>query len=203
MTDRSRFLKRKPLGAFFALFLLMPVACSPGEDTPREESAAREEGDEEEFENPCARDAPPEASALEGERPKEGATIVAVTGVEYAFQGIQDQYPAGNYGFELTNSGQQVHEIALVKVKAGETRSIAELMQLPEEEQEQAAEYVGGTVACPGDKAEALGVELQSGRYSMVCFIPVGFTPETTEQQAEDLGPPHFTQGMVKDFTVS
>lgn len=93
--------------------------------------------------------------------------------------------------------------MAVVKVKEGETRPIADIMQLPEEEQEQAAEYIGGTVACPGKTAEALGLTLEPGRYSMICFIPVGLTPEVRKEGAEELGPPHFSRGMVKDFTVA
>lgn len=126
-----------------------------------------------------------------------------VTAREYAFDGVQDQYSPGEYGFELTNSGAEAHEMAVVKVKEGETRPIADIMQLPEEEQEQAAEYIGGTVACPGKTAEALGLTLEQGRYSMICFNPVGLTPEVRKEGAEELGPPHFSRGMVKDFTVA
>lgn len=195
--------RRTALIASAVLLVILSVSCSSAREDRPQDKAAQGEEQEEDFENPCDPNAPAEASALEGERPKEGATVVGVTGVEFAFQGVQDQYPAGSYGFELTNSGQEAHEMAVVKVKAGETRSAAEIMQLPEAEQEQVAEYLGGSVACPGKKADALGLELENGRYSMICFIPVGLTPEIRKENADDLGPPHFTEGMVKDFTVS
>jgi hypothetical protein len=41
--------------------------------------------------------------------------------------------------------------------------------------------------------------DLTSGSYAAVCFIPVGSVDEETEAD----GPPHFTQGMKTEFTVS
>jgi hypothetical protein len=47
---------------------------------------------------------------------------------------------------------------------------------------------------------------LEPGRYAMVCFIPVGFTPEVAAEAAasgtEPEGAPHFTEGMIAEFTV-
>ncbi|CAN5817484.1 hypothetical protein BH23ACT12_BH23ACT12_24460 [soil metagenome] len=182
------------------LLALLAGSCSSTRDDLPQESAAEQEED---FENPCDPNAPAEASELEGESAKEGAAAVNVTAVEFAFQGVQDEYPAGDYGFKLVNSGQQAHEMAVVRIQEGESRPVAEIMQLPEEEQEKVAEYLGGSVACPGKEAEALGLTLEQGRYSMICFIPVGLTPDIRKEGADKLGPPHFTVGMVKDFSVS
>ena len=45
-----------------------------------------------------------------------------------------------------------------------------------------------------------------AGDYVVVCFIPVGSTPEAiAEAEASGVeveGPPHFTQGMFQEFTV-
>ena len=46
--------------------------------------------------------------------------------------------------------------------------------------------------APPGEGGSTLA-ELSAGDYAMICFIPVG--------GGED-GPPHFTQGMIHEFTV-
>lgn len=54
------------------------------------------------------------------------------------------------------------------------------------------AEFVTATFAEPGDEGSAL-VTLEPGDYAMVCFVPVG--------GGED-GPPHFTEGMLHEFTV-
>ena len=38
----------------------------------------------------------------------------------------------------------------------------------------------------------------------IVCFLPVGATPDNMEalESGELQGPPHFTEGMVEEFTV-
>jgi len=69
--------------------------------------------------------------------------------------------------------------------------------RLPEEEQEKVAEYLGGSVACPGKEAEALGLNLEQGRYSMICFIPVGLTPDVRKEDADKLGPPHCVHSLI------
>jgi hypothetical protein len=47
-------------------------------------------------------------------------------------------------------------------------------------------------------------VDLEPGRYVIACFLPVGATPENMEalESGELQGPPHFTQGMLEEFTV-
>ena len=167
-----------------------------------------QEADAEEHEgpvNPCDPGAPADALALEGAHASSDATIVEVTAVDHEFQGLDDSYPPGDYGFRMTNQGAEIHEMAVVRINDDETRSLDELIQLPEEEAQQVTEYLGGTVACPGQTAEALGIQLTPGRYVMLCFIPTGLTPDvpSTEEAFEVLGPPHFTQGMVTEIHVT
>jgi hypothetical protein len=49
-------------------------------------------------------------------------------------------------------------------------------------------------------------VQFNEGRYGPVCFFPVGSTPEAlaaAEESSQDIeAPPHFTQGMLAEFTV-
>ena len=39
----------------------------------------------------------------------------------------------------------------------------------------------------------------------IVCFLPVGATPDNMEalESGELQGPPHFSQGMLEEFTVA
>ena len=61
----------------------------------------------------------------------------------------------------------------------------------------------GASFGAPGD-SDTLFVDLEPGRYVIVCFLPVGATPDNMEalESGELEGPPHFTQGMVEEFTV-
>lgn len=70
----------------------------------------------------------------------------------------------------------------------------------------QKTEFAGVAFAGPGS-GDITFVDLDPGKYAVVCFIPVGTTDmadlEAGEgDQAEPAGPPHFTQGMVTEFTV-
>lgn len=118
---------------------------------------------------------------------------VEVELVDYGFH-VPDTLEAGTYAFTLTNSSEaEEHEMILMRKNDGVTLSAEELLELPEEEALSQAEPVAFGWAGPGETGSALA-ELTAGDYVMACFIPVG--------GGED-GPPHFTQGMVHELSVS
>ena len=128
----------------------------------------------------------------------------AVTAVDYAFEGIPASLTAGTYSFELTNQGQEQHEMIVFRKADGVTQSIEEIVELPEEESESLVEFAGAGFAPPGESSSAL-IELEAGEYGVVCFIPVGTTADASMEEVEEggeSGPPHFTQGMLAEFTV-
>jgi hypothetical protein len=117
---------------------------------------------------------------------------VEVTARDYAFE-APDTIVAGNTSFALTNTSEaEDHEMVIMRKAAGVDLSFEELLALPEEESQSKAEFVGFAMAPPGESGSSLAV-LEPGTYALVCFLPVG--------GAED-GPPHFTQGMIHEFTV-
>lgn len=175
------------------------VGC--GDDDPPP-SASGDDAAEEEV-NPCSPDAPAEATALEGEPAAEGAPITDVVGVEYRFEDVPTTLPAGPHGFRLIGEGDEFHELALIRVN--DDRPIETLLELPEDEQEEVTEYIGGLTACPGETSEeALGVTLEPGRYALVCFVPVGTTPDLTgdELLAAYENPSHLIEGMSAEIVV-
>ncbi len=118
---------------------------------------------------------------------------VGVTAVDYAFEDVPATIPAGTVAFELTNASEaEEHEMIVMRKADGVTQSWTELLALEEEESEGLAEFTTAGFAPPGGTGATMA-ELEPGSYVMVCFIPVG--------GAED-GPPHFSQGMVQEFTV-
>src|SRR5688572_28086126 len=114
-------------------------------------AAAEEEGEGEEGgppeANPCA---PGESGELApATPPADGATELAVTATEYAFEGL-DITATGEYAISLTNGGNELHELVLVKLLDEETP----LEELLASEEEPAMEEVAFTFACPGATGE-------------------------------------------------
>jgi hypothetical protein len=123
---------------------------------------------------------------------------IEVTAINYEYEGIPETLTAGEYGWLLDNEADEWHEIILVKRAEGATQSFEELLELPEEEAFQYIEIFGGAFAGPGESSGVV-TELVPGDYVAICFIPVG----TTSLDFEGEGPPHFTEGMLHEFTVT
>lgn len=138
----------------------------------------------------CGLEAPEGEDEEVATEPLEGAEVVQVTGVDFGFEGIPDQVPAGDVSFEFTNEGEAAHEMAMFKL--GEGVDLDELLASEEEPSEEEAQEVGGTFAPPGEGGAFLNAEgLETGKYAVVCFIP---GPE---------GKPHYELGMKQTFTVA
>lgn len=123
---------------------------------------------------------------------------VDVTAKDYAFEGIDDELDAGATSFEFTNDGKESHELVLLRKNEGVTETFDQLLELPEDQARSKVTGTGGTGGDPGDQ-DYLVADLKAGEYLAICFIPVGTTGEDTEGD----GPPHFTKGMKREFTVS
>jgi uncharacterized cupredoxin-like copper-binding protein len=123
---------------------------------------------------------------------------VDVTATEYEYDGIPDELPIGYTVTNLTNDGQEQHEMFTFKINDGVTESLDEIFELPEEEIFGKITPVNATFAVPGGTDTASWNLETPGNYAVVCFVPVGSVGET-----EGDGPPHFTEGMVHEFTVT
>ena len=103
--------------------------------------------------------------------------------------------PAGPVGFNLTNEGQELHEMIIARFK-DPSQTIEELIELPEKEAEKAVTTLGFMFANPGE-GDIQTFDLEPATYGTVCFIPVGTTPDKDGE-----GPPHAFEGMTAQFTV-
>lgn len=122
--------------------------------------------------------------------PLEGAEVVPVTAVDFAFEGLPAEVPAGAVSFELTNEGESAHEMVMFKL--GEGVDLDALLAAEEEPSEEEAQDVGSTFAPPGEGGAYLNAEdLEPGTYAVVCFIP---GPE---------GKAHYELGMKTTFKVA
>ena len=120
---------------------------------------------------------------------------VEVTGIDFEYEGVPETIDAGTVAFQFTNDAEtEDHMMGILKKKDGVDLTWEELLDLPEGEAESMTEFKGEAFAPAGESSSALA-ELDAGEYAMICFIPVG-SPEVED------GPPHFTQGMLAEFTV-
>ena len=125
---------------------------------------------------------------------------IEVTAVDYAFAGIPSEVESGT-SFELTNEGSEVHELVLVRRNDDVDLTFEELLELPGDEAEEFVTIVGGIVAEPGATSEDTITVEEPGDYLAICFVATGTTSLEDAESVE--GAPHFTEGMLQEFTVT
>lgn len=139
---------------------------------------------------------------------------INVRAIDYAYLDLPDQMRAGST-LTLTNASEkEAHELVAIKLPDDETRSAAELVQLPPEELGAFLPEVRTVVlAGPADDGIAVvgdGSLTETGRYLIVCVIPTGADPAeylekaATSEGPPDVagGPPHIAEGMFGEITV-
>lgn len=145
-----------------------------------------------------------------------GGTTITITAVDYAFEGVPARVAVGTT-FALTNvSPVELHELVALRIVDSETRSVAELIQLPEEETagvtaEMPAMVLIAPPRAPGMAVLGDGRFTVPGRYALVCFIPTGADPReflaAAAMESEGPpqvagGPPHAFLGMFAEVIV-
>ena len=130
---------------------------------------------------------------------------------EYAFGGFPAELPAGPTIISLENIGEEVHEVVIMRINDDVTQSVQEILELPEEESAEMATEQAFAFAFPGAVGETV-TDFTPGRYVALCFLPENADPEfiaqmagpeSTEPEGANFGPPHFTLGMIHEFTVA
>lgn len=160
-----------------------------------------------------------DSSSTSTEEMPAGETV-EVTAEDYKFVGLPESVDVGTQLTLVNDSQSELHELVAMRIPDDETRSIEELVQLPEDQ----LDAVFGDampemvlVRAPGD-AELItalgdGTFSEAARYAIFCAIPVGADPAAmmaAMQEESDGppttaagdGPPHFTQGMYAEVTV-
>lgn len=140
------------------------------------------------------------------------ADTVEVTGVDYAFEGLDDEVPAGTRLTFTNESEQEAHEMVAIRLTE-ETPPVDEFLQLPMEEGMAVTELVGVSIAMPGESGMVTKGDLlldEPGQYLLLCALPIGAPPE--QIAANPYGPPpgapppdsppHFAEGMLQVVTV-
>jgi uncharacterized cupredoxin-like copper-binding protein len=123
---------------------------------------------------------------------------IEAAAVDYGFEGVPEELSTGYHVVTFSNEGQEQHEMFAMRFNEGTTETMEELFELSEEEAFSKITPVNAAFAPPGESDTVSWNLAEPGRYAIVCFIPVGSVGET-----EGDGPPHFTEGMVQEFTVT
>ena len=130
--------------------------------------------------------------AAPGDDPKPAkANLVTVTATDFAFQ-APDTIAAGRTTIRLVNKGPEHHHVWLIKLEQGKT--LKDLMEATTEHgplPKWAVDVGGPNTPAPGGEASAT-LDLEAGKYVMVCVIP-----------AMKDGQPHFMKGMFRELTVA
>ncbi len=120
-------------------------------------------------------------------------SLVEVEANEFAFVFDAEAASAGDIAFNVSNTGEQVHELALVSLPPE-----GDLFELLQQEDPEGVEFYGALAPVfSGDTIELQLTEpLAAGRYGMLCFLP------NTDPELGEVGTPHAFLGMASEFTV-
>jgi uncharacterized cupredoxin-like copper-binding protein len=122
----------------------------------------------------------PAAGCGGGDGGGEDGTVVVTMGKpsEYAMTPEPTEISAGTVTFEVKNEGTLVHEMVVIKTDKG----AANLGTDGEADESGAVDEVADL---PAGEAQTLELELEAGKYALVCNVPG-----------------HYEQSMYADFTV-
>ena len=158
------------LSAALAAFVL--AGCAKSDKKPAADSAAT-----------AAAPAPAPATAA-------APNMVTFTATEFSFDG-PDSLPAGLTMFHLTDAGQQLHHLQIVKLDQGKTfADLQAALKAGGPPPAWMLPYGGVNPPAPGATTTAMQV-MEPGNYAVVCFVE---------------GPdhiPHIAKGMLKPLTVT
>ena len=110
--------------------------------------------------------------------------VIEIEAVDYAFENLPDNVPAGTRLTLANTANAELHELVAIRLPDDETRAVEELMQLPEAE---LGAIIGAgpptavLLAAPGGEQIAAvgdGTLSEPGRYLVFCSIPSGVAPE-------------------------
>lgn len=118
------------------------------------------------------------------------AADIALKQSDFAFD-LPAEVTAGNHVIEVSNTGAQMHEAALVKLDEGATAMDVAAAFAPGGSGQPPAMPVGGVGAIPAGASQSFPADLSAGRYALLCFIA---DPAS--------GQPHVALGMAKEFDV-
>lgn len=160
---------------------------------------------------------PPAPTAAPTDIDASANTVVEVTMVDFAFEGLPATVPVGTRLTVTNDAETELHEVVVFRLPDDEDRSLTELTRLePGDLIAALGEPHSVLLAAPGGPeipAVGDGILTEPGRYALFCFIPTGVDVDeylTASADADhegqpqvDGGPPHFVHGMFAELEVN
>ena len=110
---------------------------------------------------------------------------IEVQAVDWAFGDIPLEITAGSVAFRLTNLGDEMHEMAIIRTAEGTTETLEELrplLMVQDPGAMEKIEFVGGAFS-PGPETPGVAfANLEPGEYAALCFVPIGSLQGATEE---------------------
>jgi hypothetical protein len=125
-------------------------------------------------------------------------TKATVEAIDYAYRDLPSTLAAGTVRIEMTNSGNEAHEMVVLTRNPGVTETFDQILALPEDQLQSKVKFVNAASADPG-KTAYLVAKLEPADYVFVCSYGKGTTDDDEVAQAE----PHFTLGMRQQVKVA
>ena len=131
-----------------------------------------------------------------------GYQVIDVTATDYAFHGVPAEAEAAKTLVRFTNDGTEYHHLAIQRIRADETRSLEEIMTLPEGGD--LLDFQNAAFAAPGQSSWTVVDLSVAGRYALMDYVPIGATTAAVESgQFDDTAPEHWTRGELAEIQVS
>jgi hypothetical protein len=127
-----------------------------------------------------------------------GYEQMTISATDQAYQDLPSAMPAGTVAITLRNQGQDAHQAVISRANDGVTQPYRDILVLPPDQQLRMATALGLVQADPG-QTDTVFLRLTAGRHGAVDFLPQG----TTSAGMPGSGPPHYTLGLVDEFTVT
>lgn len=120
----------------------------------------------------------------------EAQSRLDVTGIDYGFDGLPDEVPAGTMALRFTNgtTSAEPHELIVLRRPPGDTTPLDDIAAMPPEQVMEDYPMTGVVFADGPDASSTAFIDLPTGSYVAICTIPVG---------GAETGDPHATHGMI------
>ena len=120
----------------------------------------------------------------------EPTAEVTVTMKDYLID-FPETLPAGPRIIKVVNNGPDFHELNLLRLEDGKTaKDVSQYLAAPNGPPPFVP--IGGMNGLDAGASGYVELDLEPGTYVAICYIPT----------AKSEGHPHFTRGMIKEFTV-
>ncbi len=121
---------------------------------------------------------------------EEPSADLAITQRDFHFD-VSAPITAGTHTVQVTNGGGQPHEVLVVRLAPGATVKDFVAAFEPGASGPPPGKPVGGIVGIDRGGRAFFTATFEPGHYALICFLP--------DQQT---GKEHFTQGMIREFTI-